>query len=137
MSRRSARQSSSSVSCCSKNSPRLNCAIPSSSCGGGCVEQRLDIHALAARRERRKVALAACQHVHGAVVIELAQVMECDANLQDALVQIADVAGFGAPQQFERLVLLEELAAIELGDALEQERGRRLVAGHALILTGW
>src|SRR6185295_1991130 len=35
MSRRSARHSSSSVSCCSKYWPRLNCSIPSTSCGGG------------------------------------------------------------------------------------------------------
>src|SRR6267143_965190 len=35
MSRGSARQSSSRVSCCSKNSPRLNCSMPSRSCGGG------------------------------------------------------------------------------------------------------
>ena len=40
--------------------------------------------------------------------------MEGDADLQDALIQVADVAPFGAPQQLERLVLLEVLAAVEL-----------------------
>src|SRR2546422_5003070 len=39
MSRRSARHSSSRVSCCSKNSPRLNCSMPSRSCGGGSSSQ--------------------------------------------------------------------------------------------------
>ena len=42
---------------------------------------------------------------------------------------------FGPPQQFERLVLLEELAAVELRDAFEQQRRRRFVARHALILS--
>src|SRR5687768_15586943 len=65
--------------------------------GGGRREERLDVDALAARRERREIALAARQHVHGAVVIELAQVMEGDANLQDPLIEVPDVAGFGAP----------------------------------------
>src|SRR5262245_60429132 len=102
---------------------------------GGRVEQRLHVHALAARRERRKVVLSASQHVHGAMMIELAERMERDADLQDALIQVADVACLGAPEPLERFVLLEELAAIELGDALQEERGRRLVAGHALSLA--
>jgi hypothetical protein len=68
------------------------------------------------------------------MVIELAQMMEGDAHLQDALIQIANVPGLGAPQALERFVLLEELAAIELRDALDQQRRRRLFTGHAVIL---
>jgi hypothetical protein len=59
-------------------------------------------------------------------------VMEGDANLQDALIEIPDVAPFVAPQELERFVLLEKLAAIELGDAFD-ERGRGwFVAAHAV-----
>src|SRR5213083_1208432 len=56
--------------------------------------------------------------------------------LQNALIEVPDVACLGAPQHLEGLVLLEELAAIELRDAFEQQRGRRFVAGHAVILRG-
>src|SRR5262245_3890561 len=115
--------------------PRRPETIDFLQCGGGRVQQRLHVHTLAARGERRKIVLSACQHVHGAMVIELAEMMERDADLQDTLIQIADVACFGAPEPLERFVLLEELAAIELRDALEQERGRRIVAGHALSLA--
>jgi uncharacterized protein len=99
------------------------------------VEERLHVDALAARRERRQILLAARQHVHRAVVIALPQMMEGDANLQNALIQVANVAAFRTPQEFERFVLLEELAAVELCDAFEQERRRRFVAGHAVSLT--
>src|SRR5262245_5914961 len=99
------------------------------------VEERLHINALAARRERGELPMAASQHVVLSVVIAFAQMVERDTNLQDALIEVADVPPLGAPQEFERLVLLEELAAIELGDALEKQRGRRLVAGHALSLA--
>ena len=102
--------------------------------GGGIVEQRRDVHPLAARRERRQVARSARQHVDRAVVIQPPQVMERDADLQDALVEIADVAALGAPEQLQRLVLLEELAAIELRDPFEQLRRRRFGARHGVIL---
>jgi len=103
--------------------------------GGRRVEQRLDVNALAARRERREVVLAPGQHIDGAVMVPFPQVMERDPDLQDALVEIPDVAGFGPPQEFERLVLLEKVAAIELRDAFEKEGRRRFVARHALILS--
>ena len=103
--------------------------------GGGGVEQRQDVHALATRGEWGEVHLTPRQHVDGAVVIPFPQVMEGDPDLQDALVEIADVAGLGPPQEFERLVLLEKVAAIELRDAFDEQRRRRFVAGHAVILT--
>jgi hypothetical protein len=59
-------------------------------------------------------------------------VVEGDADLQDALVEIPDVSPFVAPEELERFVLLEELAAIELGDGFD-ERGRGwLTAAHAV-----
>jgi len=56
--------------------------------------------------------------------------MEGDADLQDALVEVADVAALCPPEQLQGLVLLEELTAIELRDALEEQRRRRFVARH-------
>src|SRR5258707_12703893 len=66
--------------------------------GRGVAQQRADVHVLAARRERRQVPRSTVQHVDGAVMIQLAQVVERDADLEDALVQIADVAPLGAPE---------------------------------------
>jgi len=43
--------------------------------------------------------------------------MEPDADLQDAVIEIANRCGRGAPEDLQRLVLLEELARIELLDA--------------------
>ena len=58
--------------------------------------------------------------------------VEGDADLQNALVEITDLTAFGAPEELERFVLLEELAAIELGDGFD-ERGRGwLTAAHAV-----
>jgi hypothetical protein len=70
-------------------------------------------------------------------MIQAAQVMEGDADLEDTLIQAPDVAPFGAPQQFERLVLLEVLAAVELRNPLEELRRRRLVTPvvHAGMLS--
>jgi hypothetical protein len=61
-------------------------------------------------------------------MIQPAQVVKGDADLQDALVQVPDVPPFRSPQQLQRLVLLEELAAIELRDTCEQLRRRRFEA---------
>src|SRR5712692_7342033 len=98
------------------------------------TQQRCDVHALAARRERRKVLRAARQHVHRAVMVQPAQVMKGDANLQNTLVEVADVAALRPPEPLQRLVLLEELAAVELRDPFEQLRRRRFVTRHGVIL---
>jgi hypothetical protein len=65
-------------------------------------------------------------------MVQAAQMMEGDADLQNALVQIAYVASFGAPEELERFVLLEELASIELRDAFEQRRRWWFFAAHAV-----
>ena len=67
-------------------------------------------------------------------MVQPPQMVERDADLQDALVEVADVASLRPPEQFQRLVLLEELAAIELRDALDELRRRRFLARHGLIL---
>ena len=59
--------------------------------------------------------------------------MKRDTDLQDALVQAAHVTRLGAPEHFERFVLLEVLAAVELLDGFPQKRRRSFIAWrHAL-----
>ena len=52
--------------------------------------------------------------------IAAAPVMEADADLQDPVIQRAHRCARVAPQQLEGLVLLEELAGVELLDAAQQ-----------------
>src|SRR5438874_3562967 len=68
-------------------------------------------------------------------MIAIAQVIEAHAEVQDALVQEAVFVRLGPPHQFERLVLLEELAGVELVDGLEQLGWRRLRAAEPRIAT--
>ena len=49
--------------------------------------------------------------------VPAAPVMETDAYLQDPVIQTAHRRGRVTPEQLERLVLLEELAGVELLDA--------------------
>ena len=63
--------------------------------------------------------------------VAVAPVMEADADLQDAVIQISIRGARLTPEELEGLVLLEELAAVELGDAAEQRRRWRVVAPRA------
>src|SRR5450830_745710 len=63
-------------------------------------EQRIDVDALAVRRERTQIVRAARQHVDRPVMVETPQMMEGDADLQDALVEAAHLARLLAPQPF-------------------------------------
>jgi hypothetical protein len=96
------------------------------------VEQRLDVDALTRRCERGEIRRAAGQHVDSSMVVQPPQVVEGDADLQDALVEIPDPAPFLAPEELERFVLLEELPAIELGDAFDERGWGWLIAAHAV-----
>jgi len=51
-----------------------------------------------------------------------------NAYLQDSLVQPPHRTSLAAPEDFERLMLLEILTTIELLDGVEQELRRRLLA---------
>ena len=66
-------------------------------------------------------------------VAVLQQVMHAHADLQDAFVQVANLAGRGSPEQLERLMLLEELARVELVDGLQQSGRRGLRAQRGQI----
>ena len=94
----------------------------------GIGQEHLDIDALTSRRERCQVARAARQHVHRPVVVPAPKMVKRDANLQDALIEAAYLALLGPPQQLQCLVLLEVLAAVELGDPLPQKGWWRFVA---------
>jgi hypothetical protein len=94
-------------------------------------DERGDIDAVTGRRERTEALDALFEEDRRAVVIALAPVMETDADLEDAVVELAVGRPCGPPQELERLVLLEELAAVELRDALGQLRRRRIVAARA------
>ena len=97
-----------------------------------CIEQRPDVDALALRCKRREVGRAAREHVDGPVMIQPPEMKERDPDLQDALIEPPHLAALGAPEELERFVLLEELAAIELRDAFEQRRRGRFCAAHAV-----
>jgi len=62
------------------------------------------------------------------VVIAVAPVVERDPDLQDAVIERAIGRARRAPEDLERLVLFEELAAVELLDGGAQLRRSRLVA---------
>jgi hypothetical protein len=66
-----------------------------------------------------------------AVEVPAPPMMEADADLEDPVIQAAVGRSRSAPEELERLVLLEELAAVELLDRSHQLRRRRLVAARA------
>lgn len=70
-------------------------------------------------------------------MIEAAQVMERDADLEHPLIQTPYLAAFDPPEQLDRLVLLEVFATIELRNSLEQLPRRRFPAPviHAGMLS--
>src|SRR2546426_1000495 len=67
----------------------------------------------------------------GAVEVAVAPVVKAHADLQDPVVQRADRRARVAPQKLERLVLLEELAGVELLDAPDQLGRSGLIAPRA------
>lgn len=99
------------------------------------ADQRGHVDALAPRRERSESRDALIEQRAGAVMIAVAPVMEADADLQDAVVEIADRRPRGAPEELEGLVLLEELAGVELLDAVDELRWWGCVAPRARILV--
>ncbi len=66
---------------------------------------------------------AAVQEAGGTAPIAVLLVVETDADLEDALVEVADLPGFCAPGVLEVLVARVELAPVELLYAPEDEVG--------------
>jgi hypothetical protein len=63
-------------------------------------------------------------------------VVEADADLKDAVIETADRRARVAPQELQRLVLLEEFAGVELLDAVKQRRRWRVGTACAGGLVG-
>jgi hypothetical protein len=55
--------------------------------------------------------------------VPAAPVVEADTHLEDAVIEAAHRSGRVAPEELERLVLLEELAGVELLDTAEERFG--------------
>ena len=103
--------------------------------GGGVADERGDVDPLACRSERAQARDALVEQDARAVVVAVAPVMEPDPDLQDAVIEAADRRSRVAPQGLEGLVLLEELARVELLDAMSQRVGRRVSAARAQVLV--
>ena len=94
-------------------------------------DERGDVDRLACRREWAEPFDPFFEKDGGTVKVAAAPVMEADPDLQDPVIQTADRRGRVAPEQLERLVLLEELIAVELLDAAEKRFRRRVGAACA------
>ena len=93
----------------------------------GASEQIRDIHTLTGRRERPQIVGAPGEHVDRPVMVLPLDMIQRDPDLEDALIQRPDRPRFLPPEVFQCLVLLEELAAVELCDPTSQKDRRCLV----------
>ena len=91
---------------------------------------------MAGRRERPQTLDAVVEQRRRAVEVASTPVMEADADLQDAVIQPAVRRACVTPQQLERLVLLEELARVELLDAVNERSWRSVGAARPCGLGG-
>ena len=94
-------------------------------------DERRDIDGLARRREWAKAQGALLEQHGRAVEVSLPPVVKADADLEDPVIEAAVRRAGVAPEELERLVLLEELALVELREALQELRRRRQVAARA------
>jgi hypothetical protein len=69
------------------------------------------------------------------MVVAVAPVMEADTDLQDPVIEAADRRACLTPERLEGLVLFEELAGVELLDAADQRRRRRIGASGANVFV--
>ncbi len=89
--------------------------------GSGRVgDERGDVDGLARRRKRAQTRDSLFQKNRRAVKVAAAPVVEADPDLQDPVIQMTNRRSRGPPQELERLVLLEELATVELLDPAEK-----------------
>src|SRR5439155_9050599 len=88
-------------------------------------DERGDVDRLARRRERAQTLDAFFEQDRRAVEVAAAPVMETDADLKDAVIEVAYGRGRVPPQQLERFMLLEKLSGVELLDAAKERFGWR------------
>src|SRR5436190_7017379 len=81
---------------------------------GGFADEASHIHTQALVAERLKIGDAAIDVVDGTAIVAQPQLVEADADLKDALVEIAQRSRLKYPDFFERFVLLKVFTAIEL-----------------------
>jgi hypothetical protein len=90
-----------------------------------------DVYLMACRREGSEPIDSFIEQHRRAVVVAAAPMMERDADLQDAVIERSVRRARGAPEQLERLVLFEELAAVELFGGFAKRSRCELVAACA------
>jgi hypothetical protein len=90
----------------------------------GVGDEAIDVDLHAATPERLEVGDPPSPQPPGAAGVAATQVLEADADLQDALVEVADRVALLEPLELEGFVLLEELTAVELLDAAAEPRRR-------------
>src|SRR2546430_16528853 len=100
------------------------------------AHQPLDIDCHTARTVRSQLGEPVPEFRHGSLPVAPPPVVEADANLQDALVEVAHLVRLANPDAFERLVLLEKFLAVELLDAVQQGIGRRGIAAGGAARRG-
>ena len=89
-------------------------------------DQRLDVDVHAGGPERFEQGGAARPEPAGAVAVAAREVIEADADLEDALEEVTDGVVLLDPGGFERLVLLDELPLVEFLVALYLRRWLRV-----------
>src|SRR5438093_3358851 len=99
--------------------------------GGRVGDELVDLDAVTSRRERPQALDALFEERGRAVEVAVAPVVKAHTDLQDPVIQPADRRAGVAPQELERLVLLEELARVELLDAPDQLGRSGLIAPRA------
>src|SRR2546429_4960605 len=103
---------------------------------GRFAHQPLDIDCHTDRPVRFQLGEPVPEFRHGSLPVAPPPVIEADANLQDALVEVAHLVRLANPDAFERLVLLEEFLAVELLDTVQQGIGRRVIAAGGAARRG-
>ena len=73
---------------------------------------------------------------HRAPPVAAAPVVEADAHLQDALVEVANRVRLPDPDPFQRFMLFEEFLAVEFLDAAQQRRRRGIGAARGAPRRG-
>src|SRR5438093_3597558 len=99
--------------------------------GGGVGDERVDLDALTSRHERAKALDAFLEQRGRAVEVAIPPVVKSYADLEDPVVEAAVRRARVAPEELERLVLLEELAGVELLDAPDELGRSGLIAPRA------
>ena len=102
----------------------------------GFSNEAIDVDRHAGRPVRLQLLQSLAQLDDGPMPVAITPVVEADANLEDALVEVADRVGLPDPDPFQGLVLLEEFLLVELFYPGDQRRGRRVIASGGSSRSG-